>query len=499
MMGLLSVYIRQNSNSLYTLTIGTRRISAAEYIRDARNRHAVMIYSREACDFLPWSLTLVVTCAVTRNRSVFLHLTIIDVEVPVAEGHTPKVDSSAKFVGLVGAVLLLAAIYYLVTSLIYVITGHTAEDGFAPSATSTEAAATPAATPAETAAPAAATPVAATSSASGDAAAGKTKYATCAACHGADGKGNGGAFPNLTKLNAADAEAILHAFKKGDKAYLSKHGLGGARYGTMAPQAAGLSDADIADLAAYIAELGGHSASAAEPAAAPAQAPATSTTASASAGDAAAGKTKYATCAACHGADGKGNGGAFPDLTKLNAADAEAILHAFKKGDKEYLAKHGLGGARYGTMAPQAAGLSDADIADLAAYIAELGGHSASAATAPAAAAPAAKPAAAAAPTQKIVSSEVVAWGHALFSSCAVCHGAAGEGGKLFGAPKLAGLPYDSVVSLLNLYRKGQQMGANSYAMIPQAKHLTDSEINALASYIAVMNTSADHGATASE
>ncbi|WP_298220051.1 hypothetical protein, partial [Halothiobacillus sp.] len=87
----------------------------------------------------------------------------------MAEGHTPKVDSSAKFVGLVGTVLLLAAIYYMVTSLIYVITGHTTEDGFAPSATSTEAAATPAAAPAETAAPAAATPVAATSSGSGDA------------------------------------------------------------------------------------------------------------------------------------------------------------------------------------------------------------------------------------------------------------------------------------------------------------------------------------------
>ena len=317
---------------------------------------------------------------VTRIGSVFLHLTVIDLEVPVADGHTPKVDSSAKFVGLVGAVLLLAAIYYLVTSLIHVITGQTYKNEFAPSATTTEAAATPAAAPAETAAPAAAAPAAAAASGSGDAAAGKTKYATCAACHGADGKGNGGAFP---------------------------------------------------------------------------------------------------------------------DLTKLNAADAEAILHAFKKGDKDFLAKHGLGGARYGTMAPQAAGLSDADIADLGAYIAELGGHSASAAAAPAGAAPAAAPAAA--PTQKIVSSEVVAWGHALFSSCAVCHGAAGEGGKLFGAPKLAGLPYNSVVSLLGLYRKGQQMGTNSYAMIPQAKHLTDSEINALASYIAVMNTSADPGATATE
>jgi cytochrome c553 len=313
------------------------------------------------------------------NRVCFLHLTVIDLEVPVADGHTPKVDSSAKFVGLVGAVLLLAAVYYLVTSLIHVITGQTFKNEFAPSATTTEAAA-PAAAPAETAAPAAAAPAAA----------------------------------------------------------------------------------------------------------------------AASGGDAAAGKTKYATCAACHGADGKGNGGAFPDLTKLSAADAEGILHAFKKGDKDFLAKHGLGGARYGTMAPQAAGLSDADIADLGADIAELGGHSASAAPA-AGAAPAAAPAAAAAPTQKIVSSEVVAWGHALFSSCAVCHGAAGEGGKLFGAPKLAGLPYNSVVSLLNLYRKGQQMGTNSYAMIPQAKHLTDSEIDALASYIAVMNSAADKGATATE
>ena len=292
----------------------------------------------------------------------------------MADGHTPKVDSSAIFVSLVGAVLLLAAIYYLVTSLIHVITGQSFKNEFAPSATTIEAVATPAAAPAKVAAPAAA-------AASGS-------------------------------------------------------------------------------------------------------------------GDAAVGKTKYATCAACHGADGKGNGGAFPDLTKLNAADAEAILHAFKKGDKDYLAKHGLGGARYGTMAPQAAGLSDADIADLGAYIAELGGHSASAA-APAGAAPAAAPAAA--PTQKIVSSEVVAWGHALFSSCAVCHGAAGEGGKLFSAPKLAGLPYNSVVSLLGLYRKGQQMGTNSYAMIPQAKHLTDSEIDALASYIAVMNNSADQGATATE
>lgn len=308
----------------------------------------------------------------------------------MADGHSPKVDSSAKFVGLVGTVLLLAAIYYLVTSLIHVVTGQAYKNEFTPSATPTQAAA-PAAEPAKAATPA--------------------QTAT--------------------------------------------------------------APSDSSPAAASVAVAGG--------------------------GNAAAGKTKYATCAACHGADGKGNGGAFPDLTKLTAADAETVLHAFKKGDKAYLSKRGLGGARYSTMAPQVAGLSDADIADLGAYIAELGGHSANAAPLAANGGTSAGSAPAAAAAPKIVSSETVAWGQALFSSCAVCHGANGEGGKLFSSPKLAGLPYNSVVSLLGLYRKGQQMGANSYAMIPQAKHLTDNEIDALASYIAVMDTSANKGATATE
>lgn len=187
--------------------------------------------------------------------------------------------------------------------------------------------------------------------------------------------------------------------------------------------------------------------------------------------------------------DGKGNGGAFPDLTKLNAADADAILTAFKKGDKAYLSKHNLGGPRYGTMAPQAANLSETDIADISAYIAELGGHSASAAPAAPAAASTATAAPAAAPAKPtvVLSSEIVARGRAFFSSCAVCHGAGGEGGHLLNAPKLAGLPANSVVSLLELYRKGQSMGPNSYAMIPQAKHLTDDEIHDLAAYISTI------------
>lgn len=305
----------------------------------------------------------------------------------MADGHNPKVDSSAKFVGFVASVLLLAAVYYLVTSLVHVVTRESFKDAYAPV---TVPASDLKAAPVAAAAPAAAAP-AATASVAGDAAAGKTKFATCAACHGADGHGNGGAFPDLTKLSAADAAAILHAFKKGDMDFLKKHNLGGARYSTMAPQAAGLSDADISDLAAYIAELGGKTAAAAPAAAAPAGgAPAT-------------------------------------------------------------------------------------------------------------AAAPAAAPAPAAPAVPKVVSSDVVAWGHALFSTCSVCHGTEGEGGKLFHAPKLAGLPYDTVISLLKIYRKGQQMGANSYAMIPQAKNLTDNEIDALAAYVSLLGTGKDKSATATE
>lgn len=201
------------------------------------------------------------------------------------------------------------------------------------------------------------------------------------------------------------------------------------------------------------------------------------------AGDAAAGKTKFATCAACHGADGKGNGGAFPALTKLNAADAETILTAFKKGDMATLKAHNLGGARYGTMAPQAANLSEADIADLAAYIATLGGG-AEAAAAPAAAAPAA-----AAPAANMIKADAnIGFGHALFSSCAVCHGAEGEGGKLLNAPKLSGLPVSATTSMLEMYKSGKQLGPYSYVMNAQAKYLTPEEIRDLAAYISQMN-----------
>lgn len=198
------------------------------------------------------------------------------------------------------------------------------------------------------------------------------------------------------------------------------------------------------------------------------------------AGDPAAGKEKYATCAACHGADGMGQGGAFPKLTGLTEEETAKKLAAYRDGDQDYLKSVGLG-SRYGTMAPNASGLSDDDIANLAAYIAEEFGGAASGDDAAAAdqggeqAAPAA-----------IAQADIVR-GDALYSSCAICHGEQGEGGHLFNAPALKGLPASQVASLLKVYRKGTEMGPNSYAMIPQATHLSDADINNLAAYIATI------------
>lgn len=79
----------------------------------------------------------------------------------------------------------------------------------------------------------------------GDAAAGKSKSATCAACHGANGISPNDMWPNLAGQKAGYLVAQMKAFRDGQRANPM-----------MAPMAAPLSDADIDDLAAYYASLG---------------------------------------------------------------------------------------------------------------------------------------------------------------------------------------------------------------------------------------------------
>ncbi|HHT00750.1 MAG TPA: c-type cytochrome [Thiomicrospira sp.] len=80
----------------------------------------------------------------------------------------------------------------------------------------------------------------------------------------------------------------------------------------------------------------------------------------ATAGDATAGQAAYATCVGCHGAAGEGGVG--PKLA--GNPDVAAKLRAYKAGEQV--------GPMTSMMAPMAAGLSDADIDNIAAYTASM-------------------------------------------------------------------------------------------------------------------------------
>ena len=78
--------------------------------------------------------------------------------------------------------------------------------------------------------------------AAGDAAAGKAKSAACAGCHGADGNSMVPTFPKLAGQHAAYLVSALKEYKSGARSNPIMKG-----------QAAGLNDADMANLAAYYA------------------------------------------------------------------------------------------------------------------------------------------------------------------------------------------------------------------------------------------------------
>jgi cytochrome c oxidase subunit II len=115
---------------------------------------------------------------------------------------------------------------------------------------------------------------------------GKNLYATCAACHGDNGEGklefNA---PKLSGQSAWYLERQLHLFKSGARGTHERD-----RFGQMmAPMAATLVDANaVADVVAYIASLPDTRAQ------------------TTILGNADRGRARWATCAACHGAEGQG-------------------------------------------------------------------------------------------------------------------------------------------------------------------------------------------------
>lgn len=86
--------------------------------------------------------------------------------------------------------------------------------------------------------------VSASSAIAGDTAAVQTKLGSCVACHGADGIGKAPQYPNLQGQKAAYLEKQLKAYKSGER-----------KDPTMNIMAKSLSDADMADMAAYFANV----------------------------------------------------------------------------------------------------------------------------------------------------------------------------------------------------------------------------------------------------
>ena len=151
----------------------------------------------------------------------------------------------------------------------------------------------------------------------------------CAQCHGSDARGSKG-FPNLADadwLHGGTPEKIVESITKG-------------RTGQMPPMAAAIGSAeDVKNVANYVLSLS--------------NAPHDSLRAQ-------LGKGKFSACAACHGADGKGNQAlGAPNLTDdiwLHGWGEQAIVNIINKG-------------RTNEMPAQAGKLTEAQIHVLASYV----------------------------------------------------------------------------------------------------------------------------------
>lgn len=127
----------------------------------------------------------------------------------------------------------------------------------------------------------------------------------CAQCHGSDAQGSKG-FPNLTDkdwLHGGEPDTIKKTILEG-------------RHGVMPPMAAAVGgEDDVRNVANYVLSLSGSAHDSVK---------------------AGFGKTKFAACAACHGADGKGNValGApnLSDKTWLYGGSIETITETINKG-----------------------------------------------------------------------------------------------------------------------------------------------------------------------
>ena len=179
------------------------------------------------------------------------------------------------------------------------------------------------------------------------------------------------------------------------------------------------------------------------------------------AGDADAGQTKAAVCAACHGADGNSMVPMWPKIAGQHRAYIDRQLNLIKSGDRPVPEMAGI-----------AMSLSEQDMADLAAYFSS---QVTSAGTTDEA--------------LRINGERLYRAGNANtdIPACMGCHGPIGEGNPLSGYPSLAGQHTVYTEKMLKGFRSGQTWGdddSSSKIMTEVSLRLTDDEITAVASYI---------------
>ena len=175
------------------------------------------------------------------------------------------------------------------------------------------------------------------------------------------------------------------------------------------------------------------------------------------AGDAEAGKTKSATCMACHGPDGNSANPIWPKLAGQHPSYIEKQLTDFKGGAR----KNDL-------MSPMAMPLSEQDMQDLAAYFSS---QTQSAGTAAA---------------DKVALGEKVyraGNGATGVAACMACHGPAGAGNPGANFPRIAGQHAAYVEKALKDFRSGARTNDNAKMMQGVAMKMTDAEIAAVAQY----------------
>lgn len=180
--------------------------------------------------------------------------------------------------------------------------------------------------------------------AGGDPAAGKTKSVTCAGCHGSDGNSANPLWPNLAGQHPEYLAVQLKHFKDGDR-----------QNALMSSMAVGLSDQDMADLAAYFANQ-------------PLKAgttPEEHVEAGAKIYRGGNPESGVPACMACHGPAGQGNGpSGYPALQAQHAAYTAKTLQDYASGAR--------GGGQAEVMQAIAASMSPEEIEAVSAYVSGL-------------------------------------------------------------------------------------------------------------------------------